>query len=140
MRITEHDLDQLYYDAFLTDQRMPSATRKQKLTFWMDMNRIDWLNYGDNELKISLSPRSISRWELALKLIQLINNDEDRKIIWLRGKRLSWSKIGRLTALDRRKVKNKYSELLMTIIARIKLNFKLKDKEKIYRLIAPKYE
>ena len=140
MRITEHDLDQLYYDAFLTDQRMPSVTRKQKLTFWMDMNRIDWLNYGDNELKISLSPRSISRWELALKLIQLINNDEDRKIIWLRGKRLSWSKIGRLTALDRRKVKNKYSELLMTIIARIKLNFKLKDKEKIYRLIAPKYE
>jgi hypothetical protein len=140
MRITEHDLDQLYYDAFLTDQRMPSATRKQKLTFWMDMNRIDWLNYGDNEPKISLSPRSISRWELALKLIQLINNDEDRKIIWLRGKRLSWSKIGRLTALDRRKVKNKYSELLMTIIARIKLNFKLKDKEKIYRLIAPKYE
>ena len=140
MRITEHDLDQLYYDAFLTDQRMPSATRKQKLTFWMDMNRIDWLNYGDNEPKISLSPRSISRWELALKLIQLINNDEDRKIIWLRGKRLSWSKIGRLTALDRRKVKNKYSELLMTIIARIKQNFKLKEKEKIYRLIAPKYE
>ena len=72
MRITEHDLDQLYYDAFLTDQRMPSATRKQKLTFWMDMNRIDWLNYGDSEPKISLSPRSISRWELALKLIQLI--------------------------------------------------------------------
>ena len=54
MRITEHDLDQLYYDAFLTDQRMPSATRKQKLTFWMDMNRIDWLNYGDSEPKISL--------------------------------------------------------------------------------------
>ena len=140
MRITEHDLDQLYYDAFLTDQRMPSATRKQKLTFWMDINRIDWLNYGDSEPKISLSPRSISRWELALKLIQLINNDEDRKIIWLRGKRLSWSKIGRLTALDRRKVKNKYSELLMTIIARIKQNFKLQEKEKIYRLIAPKYE
>ena len=140
MRITEQDLDQLYYDSYLTDQRMPNAIRKQKLTFWMDMNRIDWLNYSDDDVKISLSPRSISRWELALKLIQLINSDEDRKIIWLRSKRLSWSKIGRMTALDRRKVKNKYSELLMIIILKIKLQYKLKDKEKIYRLISPKYE
>ena len=140
MRITEHDLDQLYYDAYLTDQRMPNAIRRQKLTFWMDMNRIDWLNYGDSEIKISLTPRSISRWELALRLIQLINNDEDRKIIWLRSKRLSWSKIGKMTALERRKVKNKYSELLMTIIAKIKQKFKLQEKEKIYRLIAPKYD
>ena len=116
MRITEHDLDQLYYDAFLTDQRLPNAIRRQKLTFWLEMNRVDWLNYGDSEPKISLSPRSISRWELALQLIQLINNEDDRKIIWLRGKRLSWSKIGRLIALDRRKAKNKYSELLMLII------------------------
>ena len=140
MRITEHDLDQLYYDAYLTDQRMPNAIRRQKLTFWMDMNRVDWLNYGDSEIKISLTPRSISRWELALRLIQLINNDEDRKIIWLRSKRLSWSKIGKMTALERRKVKNKYSELLMTIIAKIKQKFKLQEKEKIYRLIAPKYD
>ena len=140
MRITEHDLDQLYYDAYLTDQRMPNAIRRQKLTFWMDMNRVDWLNYGDSEIKISLNPRSISRWELALRLIQLINNDEDRKIIWLRSKRLSWSKIGKMTALERRKVKNKYSELLMTIIAKIKQKFKLQEKEKIYRLIAPKYD
>ena len=140
MRITEHDLDQLYYDAYLTDQRMPNAIRRQKLTFWMDMNRVDWLNYGDSEIKISLTPRSISRWELALSLIQLINNDEDRKIIWLRSKRLSWSKIGKMTALERRKVKNKYSELLMTIIAKIKQKFKLQEKEKIYRLIAPKYD
>jgi len=140
MQIKEHDLDQLYYDAYLTDQRMPSAFRKQKLTFWMEMNRIDWLNYGDGETKISISPRNISRWELALQLIQLINNDEDRKIIWLRSKRISWSKIGRQTALDRRKVKNKYSELLMTIIAKIKFSFSFKEKEKIYRLIAPKYD
>ena len=140
MRITEHDLDQLYYDAFRTDERLPNAIRKQKLTFWMEMNRVDWLNYGDSELKISITPRNISRWELALKLIQLINNADDRKLIWLRGKRLSWSKIGRMIALDRRKVKNKYSELLMTIIARIKQNFKLQEKQKIYRLIAPKYD
>tara|TARA_R100001591_G_scaffold117204_1_gene136075 strand:- start:42 stop:464 length:423 start_codon:yes stop_codon:yes gene_type:complete len=140
MRITEHDLDQLYYDAFRTDERLPNAIRKQKLTFWMEMNRVDWLNYGDNEIKISITPRNISRWELALKLIQLINNEDDRKLIWLRGKRLSWSKIGRMIALDRRKVKNKYSELLMTIIARIKQNFKLQEKERIYRLIAPKYD
>ena len=140
MRITEHDLDQLYYDAFRTDERLPNAIRKQKLTFWMEMNRVDWLNYGDNEIKISITPRNISRWELALKLIQLINNEDDRKLIWLRGKRLSWSKIGRMIALDRRKVKNKYSELLMTIIARIKQNFKLQEKQKIYRLIAPKYD
>lgn len=140
MRITEHDLDQLYYDAFRTDERLPNAIRKQKLTFWMEMNRVDWLNYGDNELKISITPRSISRWELALQLIQLINNEDDRKLIWLRGKRLSWSKIGRMIALDRRKVKNKYSELLMTIIYKIKSNYKLRDKEKVYRLIAPKYE
>jgi len=140
MRITEHDLDQLYYDAFRTDERLPNAIRKQKLTFWMEMNRVDWLNYGDSEVKISITPRNISRWELALKLIQLINNEDDRKLIWLRGKRLSWSKIGRMIALDRRKVKNKYSELLMTIIARIKQNFKLQEKEKIYRLIAPKYD
>lgn len=106
----------------------------------MEMNRIDWLNYGDGETKISISPRNISRWELALQLIQLINNDEDRKIIWLRSKRISWSKIGRQTALDRRKVKNKYSELLMTIIAKIKFSFSFKEKEKIYRLIAPKYD
>ena len=62
------------------------------------------------------------------------------KLIWLRGKRLSWSKIGRMIALDRRKVKNKYSELLMTIIYKIKSNYKLREKEKVYRLIAPKYE
>jgi|TARA_A100000171_G_C2072636_1_gene115498 hypothetical protein len=140
MRITEEDLDQLYYDAFLTDQRLPNAMRKQKLTFWMDMNRIDWLNYGDSEPKISLSPRSISRWELALQLIQLIKDEEDRKIIWLRSKRLSWSKIGRQTALDRRKVKNKYSEILMNILAKIKFTFNVKEKQKIYRLISPKYD
>tara|TARA_R100001510_G_scaffold49306_1_gene47580 strand:- start:358 stop:780 length:423 start_codon:yes stop_codon:yes gene_type:complete len=140
MRITEHDLDQLYYDAFRTDERLPNAIRKQKLTFWMEMNRVDWLNYGDSEPKISITPRSISRWELALQLIQLVNNEDDRKLVWLRGKRLSWSKIGRMIALDRRKVKNKYSEILMTIILKIKLNFKLQEKQKVYRLIAPKYD
>ena len=140
MRITEHDLDQLYYDAFRTDERLPNAIRKQKLTFWMEMNRVDWLNYGDSEPKISITPRSISRWELALLLIQLVNNEDDPKLVWLRGKRLSWSKIGRMIALDRRKVKNKYSEILMTIILKIKLNFKLQEKQKVYRLIAPKYD
>ena len=140
MRITEHDLDQLYYDAFLTDQRLPSATRKQKLTFWMDMNRVDWLNYGTEVTKISISPRSISRWELAIKLIQLLDNEDDRKIVWLRGERLSWSKISRLVAMERRKLKNKHSELLMTIIAKIKFTFNQNDKQKVYRLLSPKYK
>tara|TARA_R100000231_G_scaffold34020_2_gene29944 strand:+ start:1634 stop:2056 length:423 start_codon:yes stop_codon:yes gene_type:complete len=140
MRITEHDLDQLYYEAFLTDQRLPSATRKQKLTFWMDMNRVDWLNYGSEVTKISISPRSISRWELAIKLIQLLDNEDDRKIVWLRGERLSWSKIGRLVAMERRKLKNKHSELLMTIIAKIKFTFNQNDKQKVYRLLSPKYK
>jgi len=140
MRITEHDLDQLYYDAFLTDRRLPNAIRKQKLTFWFDMNRIDWLNYGDTEVKIPPTARSISRWELALKLIQFIENEDERRIIWYRGNRLSWSKIGRLVGLERRKVKNKYSELLMVIIINIKLFVKPKEKDKIYKLISPKYE
>ena len=140
MRITEHDLDQLYYEAFLTDQRLPSATRKQKLTFWMDMNRVDWLNYGGEVNKLSVSPRSISRWELAIKLIQLLENEDDRKIVWLRGERLSWSKIGRLVAIERRKLKNKHSMLLMTIIAKIKFTFTQNDKQKVYRLLSPKYK
>ena len=75
-----------------------------------------------------------------MKLIQFIENEDERRIIWYRGNRLSWSKIGRLVGLERRKVKNKYSELLMVIIINIKLFVKPKEKDKIYKLISPKYE
>lgn len=139
--ITPEDLDTLFYDAFLTDQRLPAPYRKQKLTMQLDMNRIDWLNYvDDNPNSLPPTARSISRWELALELVQLIKREEDRQLIWLRGKRLSWSKMGRLIGIDRRKVKLKHSELMMTILILIKLMKDLHRKDKIYRLIAPKYE
>ena len=48
--------------------------------------------------------------------------------------------MGRLIGIDRRKVKLKHSELMMTILILIKLMKDLHRKDKIYRLIAPKYE
>ena len=118
-------LDQFFNEAARTDRRLPNVIKHQKMSSWVDYNKLDWLDKGYNSRKIVVRPtgRQITRWWFSqIILLEFVEDQDMRKLIWLRAKRYPWTHIGRALALDRRKAKNKYEEELIYLSMLLETN------------------
>jgi len=109
-------LDGFFNEAARTDRRLPGVIKHQKMSSWVDYNKLEWLDKGYNDRKIIIrpTPRQITRWWFSqIILLEFVEEEESRKLIWLRAKRYPWTHIGRALGMDRRKVKSKYEEELI---------------------------
>ena len=75
--------------------------------------------------KIAASSKQIARYEFLLFDITPMLSKQERKIVWLRGLRVPYVRIGRKMGMHRHTVKKKYIEALVFIKLLVALDKKL---------------
>ena len=99
------------------------------------------IGYYKTELKLRATPRQITRWEFAIDVLLLINEDicEDplmyRKLFWLRANRFKWSKLGRYFGYNRTTLKRMYQKVLEQLSRKVKKQIKFDTLNRILYLI-----
>ena len=119
-------LDELYdrlEEMVMVCHSFPSPLRKQKLSFWPEYANDANLAYGYNQTTVSIKPTNqmIDRCDEALLWV-LDMPEEDRKIIWLRGSKLSWRKISTFFSCNKDTAKAKHT------LALVRLQHQLRQK------------
>jgi hypothetical protein len=75
----------------------------------------------------------IACWDVSIDLLLLLENVETRRLIWSKANKYSYSAIGRMLGLDRRKVKQVYITALIHLESLVKTQKDLLAKiDKIY--------
>ena len=136
-KITIQDIIDLYEEAARTDRRLPPAFKKRRSTAWLDykQEKMYLHSYHKTEFRIIPNSQQVSRWWIASELLRLIIRDVDcRKLIWARGKRMSFTKLGKMFGYSRRKVKS----LWLDEMAYMRLWLQLHEKNKKIRDIVDK--
>lgn len=99
------------------------------------------IGYYQKQLKLRASPRQITRWEFAIDMLMLIDNDivdnpiEIREMIWMRAKKYKWSELARHFGYHRTTIKNKYLTILGKLVDKIKVKIKFDILDKNLYLI-----
>ena len=119
-------LDELYdrlEEMVLVCNSFPSPIRKQKLCVWPESANDANLAYGYNVTTVSIKPTNdmIDRCDEALLWV-LDMSLEDRKIVWLRGSKLSWRKISSFFSCNKDTAKAKHT------LALVRLQHKIRQK------------
>ena len=112
-KILAQDIINLFEEAARTDRRLPPAFTKQKTTAWLDYSqeKMYQSSWHKTEFKIMPNQQQVSRWWIASELLRLVIEDIDnRKLIWARAKKMPFTQLGRMFGCSRHKIKNKYLE------------------------------
>jgi hypothetical protein len=89
--------------------------------------------YIKPQLKLRATPKMIACWDVSIDLLLLLENVETRRLIWSKANKYSYSAIGRMLGLDRRKVKQVYITALIHLESLVKTQKDLLAKiDKIY--------
>jgi len=95
---------------------LPSPMRKQKLCFWPEYEN-DPMGYGYNAVTLNhVKPtgEQLDRCDEALNWVFGMSK-EDRKIVWLRGSKLSWRRICPFFSCNKDTAKLKHTVALVTL-------------------------
>ena len=73
--------------------------------------------YYEKKLKLRATPRQMTHYDLAIDLLCMVDQVSedpllDKKIIWLRAKRNSYSRIGKYLVYHRKTIKRMYDNIL----------------------------
>ena len=117
-------LDELYdrlQEMVMVCHRFPSPLRKQKLAFWPEYLNDANLAYGYNETKVLINATNeqIDRCDEALLWV-LNMSLEDRKIVWLRGSKMSWRKISAFFSCNKDTAKTRHTLALVRLQYRLR--------------------
>jgi len=109
--------DAAYAERFLVKPNNNRCPTMYKLleTYY---DKADWGYHAEPKLSIRATPRQMSRYDLAIDLLLMIDEDisdnpkQDRKIFWLKANRFGWSKLGRMFVYHRTTIKRRYEIIL----------------------------
>ena len=127
----EHDLDNyirvrknlesIFYDAGRAE-RFLSAPHNRNVPSMYQLIETNYLPtelgyYDKTKLKLRATPRQMTNYGLAIDLLMMVQDLSedpmlDRKILWLRAKRNSFSKIGKYLIYHRTTIKRMYDNIL----------------------------
>ena len=120
---TVEALHLLLVEASETERRLPRAHPKASVTYW-PVYQAEWLAYADEKTRQKLDPataRQITRYDELLDTICCLEEEEDRKILWVTARmaafrtRIPWLKIGKVFSIDRRTAKRRYETALLAL-------------------------
>ena len=120
---TVEALHLLLIEASETERRLPRAHPKPSVTYW-PVYQAEWLAYADETTRQKLDPataRQITRYDELLDTICCLEEEEDRKILWVTarmaafGTRIPWLKIAKVFSIDRRTAKRRYESALLSL-------------------------
>ena len=82
------------------------------------------LGYYEKKLKLRATPRQMTHYDLAIDLLCMVDQVSedpllDRKILWLRAKRNSYSRIGKYLVYHRTTIKRMYDKILDALTNKI---------------------
>ena len=82
------------------------------------------LGYYEKKLKLRATPRQMTHYGLAIDLLCMVDQVSedptlDRKILWLRAKRNSYSRIGKYLVYHRTTIKRMYDKILDSLTNKI---------------------
>ena len=120
-----HDL---VLEAAETERRMPEKRLAKIKTYWPDV-KAEWLAYAPSATRTQLAratSEQISTYDWLMNVIAKMSAD-DRKLIWmtahsavfrLRGP--AWSKLSRITGIDRKMIRKRYQDALLVLLFTIR--------------------
>lgn len=80
----------------------------------------DWGYHVKPVLKLRATPQQIQNYSTAIDLLLAIDKLDNRKIVWLKATRNSYSQIGRYLGYHRTTVKRIYDNVLDDLVNKIK--------------------
>lgn len=125
--------DAAYAERFIAapnNNRVPSMY--QVLESYYDKK--DWGFHVKPKLVMRATPRQMTRYELALDILLLIDDDIsddpslDRKLFWMRANRFKWTKLGKFFGFHRITIKNRYIKVLDKLSNKLKNSFDKLDR------------
>lgn len=125
--------DAAYAERFIAapnNNRVPSMY--QVLESYYDKK--DWGFHVKPKLVMRATPRQMTRYELALDILLLIEDDIsddpslDRKLFWMRANRFKWTKLGKFFGFHRITIKNRYIKVLDKLSNKLKNSFDKLDR------------
>ena len=125
--VTAETLVDWFEEAIQTDRKLPPAYRKGYSAMRFDIKH-DTTEHGaavTKKPKIAASSKQIARYEFLLFDITPMLSKQEREIVWLRGLRVPYVRIGRKMGMHRHTVKKKYIEALVFIKLLVALDKKL---------------
>jgi hypothetical protein len=125
--VTAETLADWFEEAIQTDRKLPPAYRKGYSAMRFEIKH-DVTEHGaavTRRPKIAASSKQIARYEFLLFHVTPMLSVEERKLVWLRGLRVPYVRIGRRMGMHRHTVKKKYIETLVYIKLLIALDKKL---------------
>ena len=82
------------------------------------------LGYYEKKLKLRATPRQMTHYDLAIDLLCMVDQVSedpllDKKILWLKAKRNSFSRIGKYLVYHRTTIKRMYDKILYALTNKI---------------------
>ena len=82
------------------------------------------LGYYEKKLKLRATPRQMTHYDLAIDLLCMVDQVSedpllDKKILWLKAKRNSYSRIGKYLVYHRTTIKRMYDKILDALTNKI---------------------
>jgi len=117
-------LDKLYdrlEEMVMVCNSFSNPIKKQKLSFWPEYVNDANLAYGYNETRVYIKPSNemIDRCDEALLWVLNMSLD-DRKIVWLRGSKMSWRKISSFFSCNKDTAKARHTLALVRLQHRLR--------------------
>ena len=117
-------LDKLYdqlEEMVMVCNSFSNPIKKQKLSFWPEYVNDANLAYGYNETRVYIKPSNemIDRCDEALLWVLNMSLD-DRKIVWLRGSKMSWRKISSFFSCNKDTAKARHTLALVRLQQRLR--------------------
>jgi len=133
-------LIEIFFEAALTERRLPSVLKKRYKVVWPDIPPDPNLAYGYNEFGPALGNASaveIGRYDRLIVATQIMEAD-DAKLIWAvahsqvrRERGPAWEKIGRLMGTRGATIKRRFERAVLSFWYKLLAERRVSERDKI---------
>lgn len=121
--LTVDEIEERLEEAALTLKRMPAKDGPKGYgSSWPDVVRSRFTAYGFEEARMRVIPsaQEIQRMEDAIDWLRLLDDPNDRHIMWMRAEQHSWRAICNRVGLSRSQAWRRWTAALITLERRLK--------------------
>ena len=118
---TEEMVANAFEEAIRTLKKLPAAKLYNYFSSWpvVIYTEIEILRMDQKPKKWPATPEAISRMEKTCAWINFLEEVEDRKLIWLRAKRMPWKLICNEFGISRATANRKWKNAIRTITQKL---------------------
>ena len=111
-----------FEEAVRTLRRLPKPVGQGYINVWPPIVRTVWEQMAMEKMPLRLGPplpEAISRMEETLNWIFLLEDEDERRIVWLRAERIYWKQICWRMGIGKTKARELWTLALLKIVYRL---------------------